>query len=250
MKLLILGYGLTSYAFFLVTSLYSIGFTANYLVPKGIDSGEVIPMQTAALINMGLLGLFAIPHTLMARPAFKEMINKVIPESAERSTYVLVGSALLANVFYSWKSMPGVLWDLRGGHAEMIILSVFALGWVVVLISTFMIGHLELFGLTQVFRNFTGTPMQQAPFGTPGLYRIVRHPIMTGFIIAFWATPQMTYGHLLFAVVTTAYVFVAVPIFEERDLIAVFGKQYEEYRSATPTFFPVLRWPGSRNSER
>ncbi len=236
-------YGVISYLVFLISFLYAIGFVADFGVPKGIDSGTPGPVMGAVLINMLLMGLFAIQHSVMARPGFKAWWTKIIPESIERSTYVLLSSLALILLYWLWQPIPGLVWDI-GGTGAVIIWAVCALGWAVVLLSTLMIGHFELFGLQQVYQNLKNLKPSEPNLITPGFYGLVRHPIMTGFIIAFWATPQMSWGNLLFAAVTTVYVILALQ-FEERDLIGIFGDSYREYSRKVPMLVPFLR-PGSK----
>ena len=234
-------YGLAAYTLFLVSFLYAIGFVGNLLVPKSIDSGTPGGFASALAVNTLLLTLFALQHSGMARPAFKRWWTRFVPEPIERSTYVLLASSALLLLYALWRPMPQPLWDVRDRAVAAIPLwSLFALGWTIVLLSTFMIGHFDLFGLKQVWTNLLGRVRGEEAFRTPALYRIVRHPIMLGFLIGFWATPVMTAGHLLFALVTTGYILVALRL-EERDLLARFGDQYAQYRRRVRGLLPLPR---------
>jgi protein-S-isoprenylcysteine O-methyltransferase Ste14 len=241
-KILAFLYGLASYLFFLVTLLYAIGFVTGIVVPKTIDMGPVVPVTEAVVVNLLLLTLFALQHSVMARPAFKKWWTRVVPESIERSTYVLAATLALALLLWQWRPMPAVLWQAADPTLAKVLIGISLFGWLTVLVATFAISHFELFGLHQVIANMTGSKMPAMVFKTPSLYKMVRHPIYLGFIIAFWATPVMTAGHLLFAAVTTAYIFVGI-FLEERDLIGVFGDEYRRYRKQVSMLVPFWRKP-------
>jgi protein-S-isoprenylcysteine O-methyltransferase Ste14 len=237
-KSLAFSYGVISYLIFFLSFLYAIGFVGNLVVPKSIDSGAEGPFVVSLVINIILLFIFALQHSVMARPAFKLWWTRYVPEPIERSTYVLLSSLALILLFWLWQPMTGVIWSVENRAGTMILNILFWAGWIFALLSTFMINHFDLFGLRQTYLLLKDREYTSVEFTTPGLYRYIRHPIMTGFIIAFWATPHMTTGHLLFAVVTTLYIVVAVQ-FEERDLIRSFGDTYKDYRRQVSMLFPL-----------
>lgn len=239
-KSIVVLYGVLAYIFFLIAFLYAIGFVGNFIVPKSIDDGTETSFMQAFLINTILLGLFAIQHTVMARPAFKKWWIRIISPAIERSTFVLVASLLLLLLYWQWQPIPTIVWEIENATSVMFINGIFFFGWIVVLISTFMINHFELFGLKQIFENLRDKQLQPPAFKMNYLYKIVRHPIMLGFIIAFWATPSMTLGHLIFSLTTTIYIIIAVKYLEEKDLRNFFGKEYEEYQKKVPMLFPFI----------
>src|SRR5262249_819817 len=230
-------YGVISYACFLATFLYAVGFVGGFAVPRSIDSAPESPLGSAVIIDVLLLTAFALQHTVMARPAFKRWWTRIIPEPAERSTYVLASSAALLFLFWQWRPIGGVVWQVEQPLARVALYGLFAAGWLIVLVTTFLINHFDLFGLRQVWLSLRGEPYRPLGFVTPGPYRIVRHPLYVGWLLAFWATPTMTVAHLLFAVATTAYILIAIQL-EERDLGEIHGARYEEYRRSVPMLVP------------
>jgi len=230
-------YGLVAYAVFFASFLYAIVFSGNLIVPKTIDTGEPVGLAESLAVNLGLLALFAIQHTIMARPGFKRWWTRIIPEHLERSTFVLAASLILFLLYFQWRPMTGVVWSVENPVGQAVLWGIFGFGWLVVLVSTFLINHFDLFGLRQVYLYLQGHEYHHVKFTTTGLYKIVRHPIMLGFIIAFWATPHMTVGHLLFAVATTAYIIIGVH-FEEHDLKAFLGDDYGKYQESVPMLCP------------
>ena len=239
-RLFIMFYAIASYAIFSVSFIWALGFVGNdsRLASKSIDTGAPASLTGAVLVDVLLLALFAVQHSVMARPAFKQWWMRLIPAAAERSTYVLLSSLILLLLFWQWRPIPIPVWHVEGIAAELLT-GIQWLGWLIVLASTYMIDHFDLSGLRQAFFALRGTKAPAQPFKTPLLYRLVRHPLMLGFLLAFWATPEMTVGHLLFAALNTAYILVGLQ-FEERDLIARFGETYQRYRERVPMLLPRL----------
>lgn len=243
-KFIILIYGILCYAIFFLTFLYLIAFVGNFdmlpYVTKTIDSGGVGPMGSSLLINIGLVALFGLTHGIMARPWFKAKWTRIIPKAAERSTYVLVASVCLIILYINWMPMPEKVWNISDSPVTMALWVVLLLGFGIVLLSTFLINHFELFGLSQVYKNLTGDGETRFKFSQPLLYKLVRHPLYAGFIIAFWATPSMSVGHLLFATLFTAQILISIP-HEEKDIEVILGEPYKEYLKRIPMLIPFLK---------
>jgi methanethiol S-methyltransferase len=235
-------YGAASYVVFFLTFLYAIGFVSGLVMPKAIDTGKVVPLTEALVVNLLLMSIFAVQHSVMARNQFKQWWTQYVPKSVERSTYVLLASLTLVLLFWQWRPIPAVVWQIDDPLVAKAVLALAFAGWLIVLTSTFLINHFELFGLHQVANNLAGRPMPTPRFRTPVLYKLVRHPIYLGFIIAFWASPTMTVGHLLFAAVTTAYIFVGIAL-EERDLVELFGDEYRRYKQRVSMLVPWHKSP-------
>lgn len=231
-------YGVVNYLIFLGTFLYAVGFVGNILVPKSIDSAATAPLGEALLINTALLGLFALQHSVMARQGFKRWWTQYIPKEIERSTYVMFTNFALILMFWLWQPLGGMIWNVEGTVLQYVLYGLFGFGWLIVLISTFLINHFDLFGLRQVWLQLIGKKYTNLGFVTPGPYKLIRHPLYLGFLLAFWATPVMTVTHLIFALATTGYIFVAI-WFEEKDLVSIHGRDYAEYKKGTPMIFPV-----------
>ena len=246
-RIVVFAYGVVSYAVFFATFLYAIAFIGNFWVPKTLDGVPRDPLIVATAINLGLLALFAVQHSVMARPWFKERWTRIVPPAAERSTYVLLSSLALILLFWQWRPMGGVVWSIENATGRAVMLALFAFGWTLVLVATFLINHFDLFGLRQVWLFLRGKEYTALKFGTPGPYRLVRHPLYVGWFFAFWSTATMTATHLLFAVMTTAYILVAIQ-FEERDLVRSLGRDYEEYQKRVPMLIPFGKRAGG--SER
>ncbi|MCW2661909.1 MAG: hypothetical protein JWP83_3061 [Mycobacterium sp.] len=236
-RYLIIGYGAAAYLLFLAAFLYLIGFVANILVPRTVDHGLPAPIGQAVVVNALLVGAFGVQHSVMARPAFKAWWTRFVPPSMERSTYVVLSSAVLVLLYWQWRDMPAVIWDVRQPAGRLAVWALFWLGWAIALASTFMVSHFDLFGLRQVYLAWRGKPYTHIGFNARLLYRLVRHPLMLGFLIAFWAAPTMTAGHLLFSIAMTGYILIAVQL-EERNLVAELGDEYRDYRREVPMLLP------------
>lgn len=239
-RLTVFTFGVISYLVFFISFLYVIGFVGNLFVPKSIDSGSEASLTQSLIVNLALLGLFAIQHTIMARPAFKRWWTKIVPAQMERSTYVLAASLILMLLYWQWRPIPGVIWSVENPVGKAVLSVLFWLGWGTVLFSSFIINHFDLFGLRQVWLHLMDQEYHHVGFQTRSLYRYIRHPLMLGLIIGSWATPHMTTGHLLFAVAATAYILIGIQ-FEEHDLVQFLGKDYDEYRHRVPMFIPFLK---------
>jgi protein-S-isoprenylcysteine O-methyltransferase Ste14 len=248
-RTLIFVYGIACYAVFFATFLYALGFVGNFVVPRAIDGAPRVDLISALLIDLGLLLLFALQHSVMARPAFKRWLTRFVPESAERSTYVLASSLALIALFALWQPLGGTVWEISDPAWRGVMYAAFGFGWGLVLVSTFLINHFDLFGLRQVWLQLVGTPYTHLTFGTPGPYKLIRHPLYLGWFFAFWATPVMTATHLLFAIATTGYILIAIQL-EERDLVAALGDDYRRYRERVPMIIPSWRLSGRRSSQR
>ena len=233
-------YGLICYLLFFVTFLYAVGFLANVLVPKSIDSGSAGPLAVAVIVDLLLLGLFALQHTVMARPGFKRWWTRIVPASVERSTFVLATSLVLLFLFWQWRPLPTTIWEVQNASGRMLLWAICGVGWITVFLGTFMINHFHLFGLYQVWNRLLGRDAPEPVFQTRGLYGYVRHPLMVGFIIAFWATPTMSLGHLIFAAASTGYIALGTKLFEEKDLVHFIGEPYRRYQEKVPAFLPRL----------
>jgi methanethiol S-methyltransferase len=238
-RILIFVYGLLCYLVSVAVLVYGMGFIVGFLTPTQLDGPAQRALGPARGIDLALVALFALQHSIMARPAFKRWWTRFVPEAAERSTYLLMSSVALGTLFAFWEPVGGTVWKLADGAARDLVIGLYALGWLLLLYTTFLIDHFDLFGLTQVWRQLTGSAYRAPQFHTPSLYRVVRHPLYIGWLTIFWAAPTMTVSHLLFALATTAYILIAIR-FEERDLVSAFGARYVEYRARTPMLVPRL----------
>lgn len=238
-RIAILTYGITCYAIFFATFLYAIGFLANFGVPKSVDSGETGPVFVALAVNLGLLTVFALQHSVMARIGFKRWWTRIVPAAAERSTYVLASSVAMGLLFWGWQPIGGHVFTIENELGRGAVMALYLAGVSLVLYSTFLIDHFDLFGLRQVFLYFRGREYSNKRFVTPSLYKHIRHPLYVGWLVTFWATPDMSAGRLLMAGITTAYILVAI-VLEERDLLTLLGNEYREWRETTPRFVPTI----------
>jgi protein-S-isoprenylcysteine O-methyltransferase Ste14 len=238
-------YGVLCYAVFFATFLYAIGFVGGFLAPTALDAMPTVPLWQALAVDALLLGLFAVQHSVMARPAFKRWWTRFVPQPVERSTYVLFSSLALIAMFVWWQPIGGVIWNVQDPVGQAVLYGLFAFGWGLVLVTTFLINHFDLFGLRQVWLHLRGRPYTPLRFTTPGPYRLVRHPLYVGWFFAFWATPTMTAAHFVFAVATTAYILIAIQL-EEKDLVDAHGSDYAEYRRRVPMLIPRLLGRGGR----
>lgn len=239
-RIVCFAYGSLSYLIFFSTFLYAIGFIGNFGVPRTLDGAPIGSLAVAFAIDVALLMLFAVQHSVMARKWFKDWWTRLVPKPLERSTYVLFSSVALILLFWQWRPLGGVVWSIEDPVGRIVLRGLFAFGWALVLFSTFLINHFDLFGLRQVWLNLLGRPYTTLRFGTPGPYRLVRHPLYVGWLFAFWSTPTMTLAHLLFSIATTAYILMAIQ-FEERDLAREHGDSYETYRRSVPMLIPFTR---------
>jgi methanethiol S-methyltransferase len=237
-RYLTISYGAAAYLLFLASFLYLVGFLGNMWLPRTVDHGLSAPLGQAVLVNVLLLGAFGVQHSVMARPAFKAWWTRLVPPSIERSTYVLLSSVVLVLLYWQWRTMPAVIWDVRAPAGRLALWALFWLGWAIALGATFMVSHFDLFGLRQVYLAWRGKPYTDIAFHVRLLYRLVRHPLMLGFVIVFWAAPTMTAGHLLFSLAMTGYILIATQL-EERDLVATLGNQYRDYRREVPMLLPL-----------
>ena len=241
-RYLMVAYGAVAYLLFLAVFLYLVAFVGNFWVPRTVDRGISAPIGEAVLVNMALLGLFGLQHSVMARPGFKARWTRLVPPTIERSTYVMLSNVVLVLLYWQWRTMPAVIWEVQPPLGRLALWTLFGLGWVIALASTFMISHFDLFGLRQVYLAWRAKPYTDLDFHVRFFYRLVRHPLMLGFIIAFWAAPTMTAGHLLFSIAMTGYILIATQ-FEERDLVAALGDDYRNYRREVPALVPLGRRP-------
>ena len=240
-KILIFLFGIFAYIVFLGAFLYAIGFVGNFIVPKSIDTGVESSFLQALLVNSLILSVFALQHSIMARPAFKRWWTKIVPKAAERSVYVLLSSLALLLIFWQWQPVKAIVWEVENPTLVLIIQALYFSGWLIILLSSFMINHFHLFGLKQIYDNFKNNPSSNMKFRKVFLYQIVRHPLMFGFLISFWATPLMTMGHFMFTIITSLYIYIAVKFLEERDLRKELGSVYEQYQEEVPMLIPFLK---------